>query len=114
MEIRIKGTKVLEHLTLLSREGKDITAQVIGADKFWNPDNERFEMKREEFEWWKDYIYNYREDVSDMHVVAEVTGIDIEEIVERIEDELGSNKESHHEVKQTVLKEIMKEHRERH
>jgi len=111
MKIRIKETGKMKELTIIDENGIEWTQDLITASDFWDENAEEFEMSADEFEWWAEYIADYKEDEKAIADLAEKTGINKLEIWEKINKETGLyDMENHSEVRREALEELEKEY----
>lgn len=110
MEIRIKETNEVMELAIYDKNGIEWTADLMGGfdELKYNTETEEYEMTKENYEWWQEYIANYTKDAEETEELAQDLGIDEQVIWDRVNSYHTCDYGDHHAIKQAVLQSFKK------
>jgi hypothetical protein len=117
MMIKILESGKIEELEAVSSSGVEFTRDLLGNNDalHFNDDTDEFEMKEEDFDWWKEYIDNYNSDeIKKEEIIEELNDLELDgkEIVETVlsNTEFGCDLSDEHMIKQNVFEDIKNEY----
>lgn len=112
MEIRIKETGEVKELYIYdSSAGVEWTQDLLGnyGALEYDEDHDKYSLSQEDFDWWEEYVKNFRNDENEIAELIEL-GVSEDEIRERIQKSSWVNGlEFEHNAIQGVLEEIREE-----
>jgi len=107
MKFRIRDTGELRELEVIT-DGQEWTNDLMGnvGALEYNAETEEFELTQDDYEWWAEYIDNYKNDEEDIEELADEIGIDKGEIYKKMQDLIHCDMEDEHGVRQSIIDEI--------
>lgn len=114
MKIRINETSEIKELSIIGLNGIEWTGDLLSRDDalIFNSETEEYEMNKNAYEWWKEYIDNFNVDEKAIEELAEELNIEVDDINLRLQLEMNCDMEDEHMVKQNILNEIREEYME--
>lgn len=103
MKITIKETGEEKKLVLCDENGQDILPDLLGSD-FDRDDNGNDILTQEEYDFWEQYIADYKDDIVEALELAAALGVDATKLTGDIYSEVSDNDFAvHHEQVQRLI-----------
>ena len=110
MEFRIIETGKIKELVVRDKNNIEWTNDLLGnaGSLHYNEELEVHELTQNDFNWWAEYITNYKKDKEEIEELAEELNIDETEIWERIQEQMfrANDMEDEHHLIQKVIEEF--------